>query len=165
MNLHRLACLPLLALALLAAPVRADDLTPQKRADIEQLLVTTGSMALGRQMAQSVIASSIQELRRARPDIPPQVLDLLPGEVMATFDENVGALQGEMVLLYHKYFTGPEIQELLRFYSTDVGRKTIQVLPPLMQEAFAAGQRWGQSLTPRIRERIIERLRANGVRI
>jgi uncharacterized protein len=93
------------------------------------------------------------------------VLSILPTEVAAIFDENIGTLKEEMIPLYHKYFTGAEVKEMIRFYSTDLGQKTIKVMPNLMQEGMAVGQRWGQSLGPKINQRVVARLRQRGVKI
>ncbi len=37
--------------------------------------------------------------------------------------------------LYDKYFSEDELRQMVAFYSTPVGRKTISVMPALMQEA------------------------------
>jgi hypothetical protein len=54
---------------------------------------------------------------------------------------------------------------MIRFYSTDLGKKTIRVMPALMQESMAAGQQWGQALGPQIEERVKARLKKEGVAI
>ena len=40
--------------------------------------------------------------------------------------------------LYDKYFSEEELREMLAFYRTPLGRKSIEVMPSLMQEAGAA---------------------------
>jgi hypothetical protein len=163
--LSRRTLLVFLALSVSCVPVWAEELTQEKRADIEHLLAMTGALSLGNQMAAAVVASLMQSLKQARPDIPSKVLDLLPTEVAATFDENIGSLKEEMIPLYHRYFTGAEVKEMIRFYSTDLGQKTIKVMPALMQEGMAVGQRWGQSLGPMINQRVTAKLRQQGVKI
>lgn len=146
-------------------PARADELTTEKRADIEQLLAMTGAVSLGKQMAGAVVANLSQNLKKARPDIPQNVIDLLPTEVMAVFEENIGSLVEVVIPIYHTHFTGAEVKELIRFYSTETGQKIIKVLPGLMQESMTAGQRWGQALAPLVNQRITDKLRREGVKI
>lgn len=155
-----------LALLLAWSPVRAEELTPQKRADIEQLLEVTGALKMGTQMSAAVTQQLLQNLRRTRPDIPSAVLDLLPGEVAATFSAHApGFIADEIVPIYHRHFTGQEVRELMAFYATPLGRKSLQAMPSMMQESMAAGQRWGQSLAPEIMQRVTDKLRQQGVKI
>lgn len=155
----------IVALGLGCASASAEELTREKRADIERLLAVTGSLALGKQLASAITANLTQNLRQTRPDIPDKVLDLLPGEVTATFEENMGSLKEEMIPLYHRHFSAAEIKGLVNFYSTDLGQKTIKVMPLLMQEGMVAGQRWGQSLGPKVKQRIAAKLKQQGLKL
>jgi uncharacterized protein len=51
---------------------------------------------------------------------------------------------------------------MLRFYSTELGKKTIQVMPALANESMLAGQQWGLSLGPTIDQRARPRLAQEG---
>lgn len=156
----------LLALCLFAAlPAAAEDLTPQKRADIERLLEMTGSAALGKQMAVQMVTQMTHMLHQARPDIPQRVLDMLPGEIQAVIEDNMDGFRALTIPLYHKYFSGDEIKQMIQFYSSPLGQKSIQVMPALMSESMALGQQWGRSLGPAIEERVKSRIRKEGFTI
>jgi uncharacterized protein len=133
-------CLLLLLVALAAwAPAQADELTKERRADIDQLLRVTGAVAIGKQMATAVTAQLAQNLKKMCPDIPNEVLQVLPQEVGAVFEENLGSLMEAVVPLYTKYFTGAEVKELIGFYSTDLGKRLVGAMPGLMQEGMQVG--------------------------
>jgi hypothetical protein len=149
----------------LCAPAGADELTPQKRADIEHLLQMTGALSIGKQMATVVATNFTQSLKKVRPDIPQRALDLLPGEIAAVFEENTASFKESVIPIYDRYFTDAELKQLIQFYSTDVGQKAIKVLPGLMRDAMAAGQQWGQSLGPEINRRIAAKLKQQGVKL
>lgn len=140
-------------------------LTPEKRADIERLLEMTGATSLGKQMGVAMVAQLTPTLQKAYPDIPQRVLDALPAEVGAVFEANMASFKEIIIPLYHSYFTGDEIKEMLKFYSTALGQKTIRVMPALMQESMLAGQQWGQSLGPQIEARIKAKLKSEGIRL
>lgn len=146
-------------------PVKSEELSPEKRADIERLLDMTGAMALSTQMASAVTTQLFQVIKKARPDIPAKVLDALPAEVQATFAANMDSFKEAIIPIYHKHFSASEIKEIIQFYSTDLGKKTIRLMPVLMQESMLAGQRWGQSLGPEIDRRVKARLKSEGVKI
>jgi hypothetical protein len=143
----------------------ADDLTPAKRADIARMLETTGALNIGRQMSSYVVRQYTESLRKLRPDIPANALATLPPVVDQVIAENLPRFADMMIPIYHKHFTHGEIRQLLVFYESEVGRKSIQVLPSLVQESMTLGQQWGQSMGPEIERRVRERLAKEGVKI
>lgn len=157
-------CWLLLAvLSLAAVPVSADELSPQKRADIERLLEMTGATRIGRQMAALSAAHMTQSLRQSHPEIPPKAFDFLPEEVGAVFEAHIGAFLAAIIPVYHRYFTAEEVKGMIAFYSTDLGKKAISAMPGLMSESMTIGQQWGQSLGPEIAERVRARLKKEGI--
>lgn len=150
---------------LLCGQVSAEELTAEKKADIQHLMEMTNSLAIGKQMGKAIMDNLAQTMKITRPDIPQEVLELLPDEVSAVFDENLDLYLQEMVPIYHKHFTAVEIKEMTRFYSTALGQKTIRVMPNLMQDGMEVGKRWGQLLAPIIQQRIANKLRQQGIKI
>lgn len=149
------------------APALAEVSKPQpvaaeKRADIERLLEMTGALAVGKQMADAIVGQLSQTLRQARPDIPARVLDALPEDVGAVLDANMPALEAGLIPIYDRHFSHQEIREMIRFYNTETGRKTIRVMPLLLHESMQLGQRWGESLGPELEKRIAARLKREG---
>jgi len=139
-----------------------EELSDQKRADIEKLLEITGATGIGQQMANAVVGQMTETIRTLRPDIPQAVIDVLPAEVEAVLDANMASFKAQLTPIYHKYFTGAEIKGMIDFYSTDLGKKTISVLPSLMSDSFLVGQRWGESMGPEIERRVKARLEKEG---
>ena len=146
----------------LSGPSFADELTAAKRADIEKLLEMTGAAAMGKQMGVAALGQMAQVIRKMRPDIPQHVIDTLPDEVGAVFDANIDSFKEQVISIYSKYFTASEIKGMIAFYATDLGKKTISVMPALMAESMATGQQWGQSLGPQIDARIKARCKKEG---
>jgi len=90
-NMKTLRALVVFSLLASCCSAFAEDLTPEKRADIEQLLQMTAALSVGKQMGLAVVAQLTQTIKRARPDIPQSVLDVLPEEVNAVFDAHVSS--------------------------------------------------------------------------
>ena len=143
----------------------AEQLSAEKKADIEHLLEMTGAASMGKQMAVLTVAQLTQMLRRTHPEIPQKALDVLPAEIGAVFDEHMDSFKATVIPIYDKYFTGEEIKEMIRFYSTDLGKKTIKVMPSLLGESMQAGRKWGESLGPEIARRVRARLKQEGIEI
>ena len=85
--------------------------------------------------------------------------------VDAVVRENLSTYVTSIVPVYAKYYTRDEIKALIRFYQSDLGRKTIRVMPHLLRETVALGRQWGQALAPQIRRRVMQRFKAEGVDI
>jgi hypothetical protein len=144
----------------------AEDMSPDKRADIEQLMRVTGALKIGKQMSEAFVSNMTQAIKASRPDVPNRMYDILAEEVNKVIGEQMVAKGGflEMtILIYDKHFTHADIKGLLSFYQTELGKKTIKALPHIMEESMKAGQLWGQALGPIIQERIIERFKEEGI--
>ena len=55
-----------------------------------------------------------------------------------------------------------EVKGLIAFYGTPLGKKSIQVMPALMNECLKAGQEWGQGIIPNLMPRLEARLKQEG---
>jgi hypothetical protein len=149
-------------LLLLGGGAHADEPAAAKHADIRKLMEITGSSNIAVQFASAASQNLFRTLKAARPDIPERALEVMNRELVALFAERMNAPGGliELVVpVYDKYFTHPEIRELLAFYQTSTGRKAIAVLPRVVRESMLVGQRWGESLGPEIERRVDAALR------
>jgi uncharacterized protein len=148
-----------------AGHVFAEEISREKRADIEQVIELTGVLATGQRMSQGMAAQMAKDMKSRRPDVPQELVDALVEEVNAVVAESLPALKEFTVSRYDKHFTHDEIKELLRFYSTDIGKKVIRTAPALAQETLAFGMQWRQSLVPEIRRRIRERFKKENIEL
>jgi hypothetical protein len=68
-----------------------------------------------------------------------------------------------MIEVYRAHFTEEEIQGLLKFYDSDVGRSTIAKMPAVMQSSMQITQERLATLLPQIQQvqrNAVERLQA-----
>ena len=144
----------------------AENIAPGKKADIEKLMKITGALTIAKQMSEAFVNNMTQAIKASRPDVPDRMYNILAEEVNKIIGEQIVAKGGYLemaVLIYDKHFTHKDIKGLLSFYQTELGKKTIKVLPQIMQESMKAGQLWGQALGPLIQERIINRFKEEGI--
>lgn len=139
------------ALLLLAAtPAGADE---AKTADIRTLMEITKVESTYDQMFALSLQQQLQFLQKARPDIPRERLEryqvLFHEEQTATKSQ----LTDSLVAIYDRYFSHDDIKELIAFNRSPIGQKTLAIMPQLIQESAVAGQRWGQTLSERVRAR------------
>lgn len=71
-------------------------------------------------------------------------------------------IQPEYVRLYMDAYTESEIRELIEFYETPVGRKTVELMPVLMQQGAEIGQRIIEPHLPELQRRVEARINGGG---
>lgn len=110
----------------------AEELTPAKEADIKKLLGVTRAWDTGLQFMNTILQQMARQARSLRSDIPDRFFEILNQEINILFKEKTterGGLIDQMVAIYSKYYIHKEIKGLLEFYQTELGKKTIKVLP------------------------------------
>jgi hypothetical protein len=130
-----------------AKPQSADPQQQIKRTEIRQLIQLTGAAKI----AGAVMKQMIEPLKAANPQVPAEFWD----EFMRQVDPE--ELIDLIVPIYDKYYTLEEIRELVRFYQSPAGQKTIKVLPQLSAESIHAGQQWGQEIGERVMRKMKEK--------
>ncbi len=165
-------CIVALTILLAAWPVHAQNVYPDdaavssdKRQRIEQLLQVTGALNIAKIMSEAVTRNITNAVKQARPDIPSEAMDIVAEEVNNVIAEAMvaeGGFVDLIVPIYAKHFTNNELDELIAFYGSPVGRKTVRVMPQITREAIQIGQKWGQGLGPTIVERVKQRFRKEG---
>jgi hypothetical protein len=63
-----------------------------------------------------------------------------------------------VIPIYEKYYTETDINQLITFYNSPIGKKMIATMPQIMQESMTAGQSWGKQ----IRQRVLAQLKEKG---
>jgi hypothetical protein len=146
--------------------VFAGELTDTKKGAIKELMNVTGSAQMGQLFANAFVMQMSNVLKTTNPDIPPRAFTILKEEVNEIIKEEMVEKDGFYELIYpiyHKHFTLNDIKELIAFYNTPIGKKTVTVMPQLTQESMITGQMWGQTLGPIIQERITKRFEKEGI--
>lgn len=127
--LHAAACAVLLA----GASARAADAAPAVATELSRLVLPEDTWdrmerAIGEQTQQHIV----QNLRQRGMQLPPEFGPRFTEEFrkMLSYRE---ILELQAALLA-RHYTAQELQDLLAFYRTPLGRKVIQVMPDVMQE-------------------------------
>lgn len=112
--------------------------------NIKKLLDLTGSGKMGAQVAQSMI-SSFQE---SYSNVPNEYWESVKKEINA---DDIVAL---VIPIYDKYYTEEDIQKLIEFYESPIGKKVISATPLIVQESMSAGKIWGENIGKKVMEKL-----------
>ena len=166
MSARRLAPLALALCLAFAAPASADDLTPAKAADIQLLLKVSGSSEVGKQMSEITTGGIIDALRSQQPNIPPQKLAIIEREILALMLEKLngpGGFMDKLTPVYAATFTHGEIRDMLAFFQSPTGRKSVATTPALMREGSRIGQELFQGIDEELKSRLKAALKREGI--
>lgn len=106
----------------------------------------------GADMGVMVFENMMMSFRDTFPDVPGEFWDRMV-DVVETDD-----LMDILVPIYRKHFTAEDVDGLIRFYESPLGRKLIETQPDMVQESMSAGETWGE----RIAQEVVDRMIADG---
>lgn len=110
--------------------------TPATKEHIKTLLEMTGAGKIGVQVMDNMIAT----FKKSAPNVPNEIWD----EFMK--DVKPEALIDLIIPVYAKYYTDEDINQLIDFYRTPLGKKVVERMPSISQESYQLGAEWGKKL-------------------
>jgi hypothetical protein len=83
-----------------------------------------------------------------------QIIDKYMGKMLDVMKEemNWDQIKGDFIQIYTSVYTEEEIQEMIKFYQSPVGRKLIEKTPLIVQQSMALSQKYVQNILPKIQE-------------
>ena len=158
-----------LAAALLAAsfmlpsalPAAAQPVQTQTPADTARALsdlVVLGPMM--DQMIDAMAAPMAQMLERDFPGRGQVVAAILVEEMQVEFARLMPELEDQVALMMARHFTHQEMLELLAFYESPLGQRTLEVMPAMMTELMPYSMQFGERVAAGVMPRVMTRLQA-----
>ncbi len=124
-----------------------------KNRNIEELLNLTDAAAMMENMysQMEVMLQDMGEQMGVAPKEQP-IFDEYYSKMMQLMREelNWDKVKDPIKSIYGAHFTNTEIRDLINFYKTDTGRKTLEKLPVIMQESMAISQQALANVLPQI---------------
>jgi hypothetical protein len=145
-------------------PSRAAD-APPPRADVVQLMQISGAGNIVQELAPLISRQITAAMRRANPSVSDRTVQIVTQVATSymTDPTRTRELIDQIAAVYANTFTPAEIQQLIAFYGTPVGRKLAPSLPQITTESAQIGQAWALRMVPGLREAITARLSAEGL--
>ncbi len=154
-----------LSLILATSPLLADSLTGAKKAGIRHLMMLTGASQMGPNLSSQLAKQLRQALDVEGDKVPEQLNAIIDFEVKQLMEERFELLESKLVHIYAKHFSHDEIKQLIAFYRSDIGKKSMTELPAIIDESRETGQEWGQAMVTELVKRIDVRLSATDLHL
>lgn len=151
-----LAMLVLLGSGLVSASDEAE-ITPELRAAVEQLVEITYASLDEEQLFGQIAEIAAGEVLKSVNNMTPEQVERInktTHEYMLEMAGDLDDLIDEMIPIYAKFFTHDEILQMVAFYETPLGKKTIEVMPELAVEMAGVSMRWSMSKLPEVTEKM-----------
>ncbi len=110
--------------------------------ELRNLLVTTGAVNLGVQFAKAM------NQEKDKSGMPAEFYDRFYKEI--TEGESKKHYENLIIKIYRKYYTLDDVKGLITFYSSELGKKTLTLMPKVIAESQEAGSGFGQVLGMKI---------------
>lgn len=141
-------------------------ISDKKKQLIQELIELTGGEQLFRQVSQVTAAQLEQDFQAIIESVPSESLGVSANkkqELLQTLNRDISRIanlynqrlmekinfnqiiENVYYPLYDKYYTEEDLQAMINFYKTPTGKKTISVMPQLLQESI---QRVAQIIQP-----------------
>lgn len=118
-----------------------------KDAKIKEMINITGVDKLGQQAFSQMLTIYKQSYK----DVPEEFWKDFQNEVST---EELAQLY---IPIYSKYYSETDLDEILKFYKSSVGKKMISTMPSLMQDSMEAGKEWGQKIGQKVIDKISQK--------
>ncbi len=117
-----------------------------KEADIRRLLDLTSAGALATQTMDSMEGNIRPLMTNSFPpgEYRENLIDLFFEKFHSKRDPQ--QLLDLAVPIYDKYYSDDEIKQLIHLYETPMGQKMLKVMPKVLGELQAAGEKWGEGM-------------------
>lgn len=138
----------------LSAPSSAMAGSKAKRIKIVAMMKAMNIMDTIDVMMPQMSEAFLQVFRKQGMDISPQAAQTISDATSKVMRANLRPYLTELVDIYDRAYSDKEIDDLVAFYKSPTGQKSLKLVPQVTQESMAAGARWGEALGPKIQVEI-----------
>jgi uncharacterized protein len=139
-----------LVLLLFAAVSSYGQADAQYKAALKKMFEVSGT----EETYKAAIKQMIGMFKQQKSDVPEAIWNDFEKEFSGT---SLGSLVDMLLPVYQKYMTKDDLQKMIEFYQTPVGKKYAANTPFIMQESMAVGQQWGMKIGQQFQEKLKEK--------
>jgi uncharacterized protein len=156
----KIRCLPVLLLLYMAtSPLLAQSDTPASREDIVKLFEVMNIHEQMRLTMDSVVKQQSklvhESLQNRFPEMTNEQLNRLDSVMKESLrDMPVDGMIDDMIPVYQKHLTKPDVEAMSTFYSTPTGKKLLAEMPAMTSESMQAAYPRMQAMMDKMMERV-----------
>ncbi len=113
--------------------------------DFLVFLQVSGAEETQRTMLKSMFA----QMKKA-PNAKPVSIDRME----AIMDSEISELNKSLFPIYKKHLSHEDLNKIIIFYQSDVGKRLVESQPKIMKDSFQVGVVWGQGVAKRVNDEL-----------
>ena len=137
---------PLLSLLLLTGPAGAANDEAARLEKARTMMELTGAASLGEQTLAIVTQQLEQAMIAQNPGQQEQIKTLIRNHFLPNAKAGLPDLLSGIAGLYAAHFTEAELDQIIAFYKTPIGHKTIAEIPAILQQSTVLGRAWSENV-------------------
>jgi hypothetical protein len=133
---------------------------PASAAQVRRLMELAGSKKLMATVLDTTGRHLFEDLQKVRPDVPARAWEAALARL-----ESPQVLQGlldQVIPIYQRHFCADEVEQLIDFYQTPVGRKLSAEMPAIQKDAAEAGRSYMASISGELLRDVQQALKQGG---
>jgi uncharacterized protein len=119
-------------------------------ATVKKYLEATGSL----EIFKTAIGSIMQSFKKMKSEVPDELWKDMETEFSNTSMDDLVAL---LAPVYEKHLTEADLNEVIKFYNSPIGKKLAEKTPAIMTDSMQAGQEWGKKIGQAIADKLKEK--------
>jgi hypothetical protein len=147
------------------APAAAASDAAARLAAARRLMEATGAIAMVGQMIDALDQQLVAHLSQMNPGKEAEVRRIVTDLLLPEFRARAGELEEPTMRIWADAFTAAEMDEIVAFYATPVGRKALAMMPQLAAQSTQLGMAWGQRVAQEAFAKHERAMRERGIRI
>ncbi|MDD5499193.1 MAG: DUF2059 domain-containing protein [Dehalococcoidales bacterium] len=122
---------------------------------VEQLLLLTKQDQILEQTFEQIKPMLLQQYQLMNiPEAKAQIMHKYLGKILDVMKDEMSwdQIKEEYIQIYMAVYTEDEVRELIKFYQSPIGQKTVAEMPLLMQQSMLVSQNHLKNILPKIQE-------------
>jgi hypothetical protein len=130
-----------------------------------QVLTISGAKQRMTMIFDTLIPALLEEEKKGHPDIDDKTLGAFSTALRDELTSHIPFLLSGTACIYANHFTADELNGLVAFYNSPIGKRLIAETPAISKEAFAFGMEAGKRYGAEAVQDALRKLRSEGVKI
>ncbi|MDP4267515.1 MAG: DUF2059 domain-containing protein [Bacteroidota bacterium] len=139
----------LISITLLTVNLSFGQSNNEYKETLKKMFESCGTMDVYKVTIKQIIKISKEQ----KSNVPNKVWNQIEDEMLMSIDDLVDML----LPVYNKHLSLEDLQKLIEFYQTPIGKKLTAENPKIAQESMIAGQKWGEKLEAKIVSKLLEK--------
>lgn len=158
------AAVLILALSFGVTAARAADISPEKRAAIDELMEISDVRNMMDQIMPQMLQSVEQMIAAQNPGRDHEIASILTRYFGESFESYEDDFYEGLYIVYDRHLSVDDIKAMTEFYKTPAGQRILAALPRITQEAMSVGMAFGQQAGREALEKAKADLEAAGIK-